>query len=149
MVRWNIIETTFLFIIPFILERVFTDLEYKSFFTLSPLLVIYRLFFCIFMFWSHGKKYITQYSSLFYVSNVNGSRLILNVFCIRYIRKSSWKNGTHQVLEKYISYIITHCKYLSFHQISIVWLNTICFLLKELKWKHFVYWISWTLLNRN
>ena len=56
------------------------------------------------------KKYITQYSSLFYVSNGNGSRLILNVFCIRYIWKSSWKNGTHQVLEKYISYIIAHCK---------------------------------------
>ena len=59
MERRNINETSFLFIIPFLLERVFTDLEYKSFFTLSPLLVIYRLLFCIYMFWSHGKKYIT------------------------------------------------------------------------------------------
>ena len=120
MVRWNINETSFLSSLLY-LNEFLRSWNTNHFYVIPIIGYISTPFLHIYV-TVPWKKYITQYSSLFYVSNGNGSRLILKVFCIRYIRKSSWKNSTHQVLEKYISYIIVHCK-IFFITICVIWIK--------------------------
>ena len=100
-----------------ILERVYTALEYKSFFavlshywlyidsSLSPSLFLYISLSSqlslphTYKYTDYGpmKKHITQYSSF---SNGNGSRLIFYVFCISICTKVCMKEQlTHQVSE--------------------------------------------------
>ena len=60
---------------------------------------------------------------MFYISNGNGSRLILNVFCIRFIRKSFHERIARIKYRKKI-YLIIHCKIFSFQSIDITISNT-------------------------